>query len=310
MTADVTLVEVAPRDGFQALSRFVPTPEKIGIVVDLAAAGFRRMEMGAFVSPRALPQMADAAEVASACLPGHESCQLAALVPNRRGASAALAAGLRRLVFVLSASDQHNRANVGCDTRQSLDELAQVVEANRAELTHLRVDIATSFDCPFSGEVSKSRVLNLIEQILIIAPEAEICLCDTTGRAFPHHVRELFTQAAKSHGPGSLAFHPHDTYGFGIANILTALDCDVRIFDAAAAGLGGCPFAPGATGNIASEDVVFTLERAGLRTGIDLERLLAAADRVSALQPQVSRGHMRLAPRARLLKEWSEVSNI
>ncbi|MBS7707773.1 hydroxymethylglutaryl-CoA lyase [Chelatococcus asaccharovorans] len=306
MTVDVTVVEVAPRDGFQSLRDIVPTQEKIEIVEALAAAGFARMEIGAFVSPRALPQMTDAAAVAAACLPRLDACRPAALVPNRRGAAAAIAAGLRELVFVLSVCERHNRANVGCDTARSVAELAGLVAEHDAELAHLRIDLATSFDSPFEGAVPMARTLELMRQVLTLAPHAEICLCDTTGRAFPSQVRALFDQAMRGSGAGGVAFHPHDTYGFAIANVLAAAESGVRVFDAAAGGLGGCPFAPGATGNAASEDVAFALACEGLQTGLDPARLLAAADRVAALGPAAAAGHLRTAPRARLLEDWTK----
>jgi hydroxymethylglutaryl-CoA lyase len=308
MPRDVTIVEVSPRDGFQAVDAFIPTRQKIAVVETLLGVGFSRLEIGSFVSPKALPQMRDTAEVIEAVRHLGQD-RITVLVPNRRGAELALQYGLEHLVFVASVSEAHNRANVGRGLAESFAELERIVADRRGSDGIQRVNLATSFDCPFTGTVPEEDVLRAIERTLEITQNVEICLCDTTGRAFPIHVEELFSLAFQRFaGPETrFAFHAHDTYGFGIANVLAAHRIGVRIFDAAAAGLGGCPFAPGAAGNVASEDVVFTFEGMGIPTGCNLEKLLDAADRVASIEPTSAGGHTRRVKRARALERTDRI---
>lgn len=297
-TSPPTICEVAPRDGFQSISRPLPTDLKIGIIRDLAAAGCPRIEVGSFVSPKAVPQMADMAEIVEALrdLPA----ELSALVPNLRGAEDALRAGLRGIVFVFSVSEAHNRNNVRQSVAQSLEALAQIV-AILPKGSFLRVDLATAFDCPFTGSLPLMELVEAVKQVSAIAPAAEIGLCDTTGRANPFDVARRFdtVQMLPETAGNTWAFHGHDTFGQGVANALAAWQSGVLVFDTAAAGLGGCPFAPGATGNTATEDLVFAFNEGGRGTGIDLTRLLGVADRIAALPGGVTGGHLRLVPRDR-----------
>ncbi|SDY64702.1 hydroxymethylglutaryl-CoA lyase [Citreimonas salinaria] len=292
------ICEVAPRDGFQSIAQPLPTDEKIAIIRDLVAAGCPRVEIGSFVSPKAVPQMADMAEIAAAVkdLPA----RLCALVPNVRGAENAVEAGIGEVCYVFSVSEAHNQANVRQSVAQSLDGLETVASA-LPESVRLRVDVATAFDCPFEGTVPLDQVLAAVSRVAGIAPEAEIALCDTTGRANPFMVRDRFraVMALPETVRNTWAFHGHDTFGQGVANALAAWEAGVSDFDTAAAGLGGCPFAPGATGNTATEDLVFAFNEGGLDTGIDMGRLLAVADRIAALPGGVTGSHLRLVPRER-----------
>ena len=298
----VEIVEVAPRDGFQSIAEPLPTGEKVAAVEALMGAGLRRVEIGSFVSPRAIPQMADMDDVAAA-LSRHAGVRQSALVPNVRGAERALAAGLRELVYVFSVSEAHNRNNVRQGVAESIEGLRAVVEAiGRVPGCRLRVDLATAFDCPFEGAVAEGAVLRAVASVAAIAPDAEIALCDTTGRANPVEVRRRF-RAAMAEADAGWAFHGHDTFGLGVANALFAFEAGVGAFDGSAAGLGGCPFAPGATGNTATEDLVFAFEEAGIDTGVDLASLLDAADRVAALPGGVTGGHLRHVPRARAVPQ-------
>ena len=293
------ICEVAPRDGFQSIADPLPTDEKIAIIRALAEAGCPRIEFGSFVSPKAIPQMADIAAIAAAVR--DVPARLSALVPNVRGAENALAAGVEEVVYVFSVSEAHNRNNV----RQSVDQSLEGLETVKAALpasVRLRVDLGTSFDCPFDGTVPRAAVLDAVSSVAAIAPEAEIALCDTTGRANPFEVAARFS-AAMAIGAASgngWAFHGHDTYGQGVANALAAWSVGVRVFDTAAAGLGGCPFAPGATGNTATEDLVFAFNEGGLDTGIDLAALLAVADRIAALPGGITGSHLRIVPRTKV----------
>lgn len=302
----VEIVDVAPRDGFQAVKTPIPTSQKIEVTRALMDAKFKRIEVGAFVSPKAIPQMADTHDVHQALVDrqNREGLRLSTLVPNAIGAKNALEADISDLVFVLSASESHNQSNVKRTVSQSLGELEKIVEMGRAVPDFkLRVNIATVFDCPYEGRVPEQAVQNIIEQSLALDMPLEFGLCDTTGRAFPDHVRSFCGNAITTYGANSgvgWAFHGHDTYGLGVANALYAYEAGIRVFDAAAAGLGGCPFAPGASGNTASEDLVFTFENMGIGTGLDLDKLLDAAALIDALPDVDTGGHVRSLPRKRV----------
>lgn len=305
--SDVILVEVAPRDGFQVVKPFIATDEKIRVIEALAAAGFQRMEIGAYVSPKAIPQMADLGDIlARATLP--ETMRLQVLVPNRRGLEMALRAGVREICWVVSISESHNQNNVRRSYEESMSDFEAAWRDLGGEVALLRFNLATTFDCPFEGRTDEGAVFRAIERVLAVAPAVEFGLCDTTGRAATNHVEDL---AAAAHGKFAsdsvtFAFHGHDTYNLGVANALAAYRSGVRVFDGAAAGLGGCPFAPGASGNTASEDLVFAFEHIafehmGVSTGIDIAKLLPAADLAFAVAPEQAAGRIRTVPRPRVL---------
>jgi hydroxymethylglutaryl-CoA lyase len=297
----VEIMEVAPRDGFQSIAEPLPTGEKVAIIEGLIDAGCRRLEIGSFVSPKAIPQMADIGEIC-AHFRDRDDARLAALVPNTKGAELALRNGIREVVYVFSASEAHNRNNVRRSIAESIDGLRDVISILQGERgTRLRLDLATSFDCPFDGPVAPDAVKAALARVFAFTTALEVALCDTTGRANPVKVRTLFREVmAEAPDPGiGWAFHGHDTFGLGVANVLFAHEAGVRVFDGSAAGLGGCPFAPGATGNTATEDIVFALEEAGIPTGIDLGALLAVADRVARLPGACLGGHLRGVPRQR-----------
>jgi hydroxymethylglutaryl-CoA lyase len=294
----IEIVEVGPRDGLQNLPSVVPVAERIAFANQLVASGLKRIEIGSFVSPKAVPQMADTASVIAAIRPV-PGLRLMGLVPNARGAQDAIAAGLTELEFVLSVSDDHNKANVRRSTDESIAELKIVCdEIDPERKLTLRFGLATSFHCPFAGRTSEARTLNVIERVLAIREGVEIALADTTGKAHPVHVRHLAQKALQNFGTQArFAFHGHDTSGFGIANVLAAYEVGIRIFDGAAAGLGGCPFAPGASGNIATEDIVNLFEGMGVPTGIDLPKLLLASDQAAHFPGAIPGSHLRVLPR-------------
>ena len=230
------IVEVGPRDGYQGIGPFIPTERKIALLEQLAGAGLTRIEIGSFVSASALPQMRDTAEILAACarLP---AVRPQVLVPSERRGRDAVEAGARCLVFVLSVSEAHNRNNVRRSPEESAQEYERLLAAIPADVA-IRLDLATSFDCPFEGRIPEETTLALLDRLVKAKPEAEICLCDTTGRADPHHVSSLFGKA-RARLPGvALAFHAHDTYGLGTANVYAAYEAGVRVMDAAVAGLG------------------------------------------------------------------------
>jgi hydroxymethylglutaryl-CoA lyase len=300
MTEAVTIVEVAPRDGLQPLTTFVPTEDKIALVRALAAAGLVEIEATSFVSPKAIPQLSDAAEVLAAAnaIPG---LLASVLVPNRKGVERALAAGARKLGLVMSATDSHNRSNLNRSVEESFADLAAIVAEQPEDGPALRWSFSCSFHCPFEGVVPAERVLALVARAVAVRPGMTIVLADTTGNAAPPQVSALFGEAIARFGARArFAFHGHDTYNLGIANVAAAWQAGVREIDAAAGGIGGCPFAPGATGNVATEDVVWLFRRLGVETGIDWRRLLEAADLAARLAGGgAASGHLRHVSAAR-----------
>lgn len=299
----VTIHEVSPRDGLQSIAEPLPTETKIEVIQALISSGLKRIEIGSFVSPKAVPQMADMKAIAET-FSDLDFVQPYVLVPNIRGAELALCSGIRNLVYVFSASETHNYKNVRQTIDQSIDQLAEIQALLGGETgINLRIDIGTAFDCPFDGEVPFDSVRQAVQRISGITPKAEIALCDTTGKANPFKVRSTFQQLREAFPPGvAWAFHGHDTYGLGVANALFAYDAGVKIFDASAAGLGGCPFAPGATGNTATEDLTFAFEGAGISTGVDMHQLLQAADMIDQLPGGVTSSHLRHVPRDRVFQ--------
>jgi len=301
----VEIVEVSPRDGFQSIREPIGTARKLAIIDALVKAGCRRIEAGSFVSPKAVPQMADMTEI-SAGITKAPDLRMMVLVPNLRGIELGLENGFGEFGYVFSVSEAHNQNNVRRSVSESLRDLEGLV-ALLADLPHswrLRVNLATTFDCPFEGRQPASKALELIQAVQDRVPNAEIALCDTTGRANPRQVSELFEQALalSSATQTTWAYHGHDTFGLGVANALAAYQSGVRVFDSSVAGLGGCPFAPGATGNTATEDLVFAFEECGIETGINIERLLEVADTVASIPQACVASHLRHVPRERAVK--------
>jgi hydroxymethylglutaryl-CoA lyase len=298
----VRIVEVGPRDGFQSIGPIVPTETKIAVIEALYHAGVRRMETTSFVSRSAVPQMADAAEIVAATA-RLEGLDAQVLVPNARHAERALAAGATHLSAFLSVSERHNLSNVRRTPLESVEDYREMV-ALLPEGAKMRLSLVTSFDCPYDGRIPPDAVLALLERLVAVAADAEVALCDTTGRADPMQVRELF-RAARQRFPEvrGWAFHGHDTYGMGAANCAAAYEAGVRVIDASVAGLGGCPFAPGATGNVATEDIAWMFDHMGVATGIDLAALLEAAGMATALPGAQIGGRVREAMAASKRRE-------
>jgi hydroxymethylglutaryl-CoA lyase len=281
----VLISEVGPRDGLQSVARTMPTAQKLAWIDALHAAGLREIEVGSFVPAAHLPQLADTAEVVrhARTLPG---LTVMALVPNLRGAQAALAAGVHKLTVPMSASAAHSVANVRRTREQMLDEL-RLIAALRRELAPevgLEAGIATAFGCTIQGAVADDDVVWMAEQV-VAAGVDECGLSDTTGMANPAQVRRLFQRVRAAIGARTGAAHMHNTRGLGLANCLAAYDVGVRAFDASLGGLGGCPFAPGASGNVVTEDLVFMFEAMGVHTGVDLQRLIEARAALQAGLP-------------------------
>lgn len=285
------LVEVGPRDGFQNIQTFIPTDVKVDIIDRMFRAGVGEMEITSFVSPKAVPQMADAAEVTARVRGRHGDRRLIALVPNLRGAAAAAECGLDAVTLVISASERHNLENVRKTPAQSLADLEQL----RRDLPGLKVrlDIATSFGCPFLGEIAPDAVMDLARKGADLGA-SEVVLCDTIGAADPNQVERLAARAVRELAV-PVGLHLHDTRGLGLANALAGLHAGVRMFETSIAGLGGCPFAPGASGNTATEDLLNMLSRLGVDTGVDMERYLEAVTEAVSRIPTAAGGHMAKA---------------
>ncbi|CBS89582.1 hydroxymethylglutaryl-CoA lyase [Azospirillum lipoferum] len=286
MTKDpVTIVEVGLRDGLQILDRVVPTADKLRWLEAEHRAGVRRFEAASFVPPRLLPQMVDAAEVVAGAraLPG---IVVHTLAPNLKGAMAALAAGSDVIVLPLSASEAHSRANIRKTREESVEELARVCRARDEGGYKTRIDagISTAFGCTIQGAVPEDEVVRLCESCLEAGAD-RVALADTVGYANPAQVRRLYSRVKDIAGDRLQGAHFHDTRGLGLANCLAVLDLGIREFDASLGGLGGCPHAPGASGNVATEDLVFMLESMGFDTGIDLDALIEAQRLLATLLP-------------------------
>jgi hydroxymethylglutaryl-CoA lyase len=273
--ASVVITDVALRDGLQIQPRTVPTDTKLELYDRLRAAGVRSVEVGSFVSPRLVPQMADADELFRR-LPSAADGEAIALVPNLRGAERALAAGVRHARLLISCTEGHSKANTNRSVDEGLAVVAAVRERLLAEGVHVTGAIATVFVCPFDG-VPPLRQVDRVVGALARMGLSEISLSDTLGKADPAHVERVVAAMRAAYPDVTFGLHLHNTYGMGLANVAAGLGQGIAQFDAALGGIGGCPFAPGAAGNIATEDVIFMLDSMGVRTGIDLDRLGAAA---------------------------------
>ena len=276
----ISLREVGPRDGLQNEDP-VPTEGKVALINALSRTGVRRIEAVSFVHPDAIPQMADATEV-WARIDRNPDVRYSALVPNLRGAQRALDAGLPEIEVVVSASDTHNRRNIRRSTDESLAELPAIVDLVHAYGATLQVIVATAWGSPYEGDVPVSSVLHVVDRALSAGADS-IAYGDTTGMATPTRVTNLVEETRAAHPDVELGLHFHNTRGTGLANVLAALQLGVDDFDASVGGLGGCPYAPGASGNIATEELVHMLEDMGVDTGVDLTALIDVAAQAERL---------------------------
>jgi hydroxymethylglutaryl-CoA lyase len=278
----IHIQEVGLRDGLQAESGFVPTADKIALADALSRAGLAKIEVSSFVSPKAVPVLADAVEVFGGIerLPG---VVYSALVPNLRGAERAIAAGAIEMNLVMSASESHNLSNLRMTRAQSFAGLMEVAALAHSHGKRANVSLSCSFGCPMEGEVAPDVVLDWCARFVDELGAHGITLCDTTGMAYPGQVAEL-TQRVRERWPGlELTLHFHNTRGMGLANVLAGIAAGADRFDASLGGIGGCPYAPGATGNVCTEEIVHALELMGYATGVDLTMLLQAAQRLQEL---------------------------
>jgi isopropylmalate/homocitrate/citramalate synthase len=276
----VTVVEVGPRDGLQNEATPVPTDHKVEFVNKLSAAGLTTIEVGAFVSPRWVPQMADS-DAVFAGITRKPGAHYPALVPNLAGLARAHAAGVEDIGIFAAASESFSRKNINQSIKESLAGYEEVCARARDLGMRVRGYVSTAFGCPFEGEVPAERVAE-VSEALISMGAFEVAVSDTIGIAHPGQVPRVLSAVGARVPLDKIALHFHDTRGMALANVLTALDLGVATFDASAGGLGGCPYAPGATGNLATEDLVYMLDGLGIRTGIDLSALLRASSFIEA----------------------------
>ena len=299
LPAAVSIREVAPRDGLQN-EEPIPLESKVRLIDALSGTGIRRIEAVSFVHPKAIPQMADADEVWRLATKA-AGVRYSALVPNTRGAERALAAGFTEIEVVVSASDTHNRSNLKRSTAESLDDITGLIALVHAAGARLEVIVATSFGCPFEGDVDPRQVASIVDRVRADGAD-RLAFGDTTGMATPRRVREVVSAVRERHADVPLLLHFHNTRGTALANVLTALELGITEFDASVGGIGGCPYAPGASGNIATEEVVHMLEDMDIRTGIDLEELISVAQLAETLLGRtLPSGVLRAGPRTRLV---------
>ncbi|PHX45963.1 hydroxymethylglutaryl-CoA lyase [Pseudomonas sp. NZIPFR-PS5] len=289
--------EVSPRDGLQIEPTWVDTADKIALIDQLSLAGFSRIEAGSFVSPKAIPALRDGDEVFRG-IRREPGVTYVALIPNLRGAQRALDAGADELNLVMSASQTHNRANMRMGCEQSLAAFADVVSLASGTGLSLNGSIATTFGCPFEGRIDEDRVLEIVDAYLALGMHG-ISLADTTGMANPRQVFALVQRVLSRVPASALTLHFHNTRGLGLSNVLAAYEAGARRFDASLGGLGGCPFAPGASGNICTEDLVNLCDEMGIETGIDLPHLLTLSRRLPALLGHEMPGQVAKAGRNR-----------
>jgi hydroxymethylglutaryl-CoA lyase len=301
---EVLISEVGPRDGLQSVKATMPTADKCKWIDALVAAGLREIEVGSFVPAKLLPQMADCAEVVRHALT-HQGVTIMALVPNLRGAEGALKSGVHKLTIPCSASEAHSLANVRKSRKDMVEEVRAIVRLRDEIAPGVKIEagLSTAFGCTIQGIVTDEDVVWMAEQV-VAAGVDEAGLSDTTGMANPAQVRRLFNKVRAAIGSKTGAAHLHNTRGLGLANCLAAYDVGVRTFDASLGGLGGCPYAPGASGNVVTEDLVFMFEAMGINTGVDIEKLIAAREPLIAGLP--GEPVYGMTPLAGLPKGWAQ----
>ncbi len=294
MSKQIDVIEVGPRDGFQNLKNYIPAEQKIAIIEELIESGVKHMQISSFVSPKAIPQMRDAEEVTAKVIRKHPDLDLFALVPNFFGAQNAYAVGLKKITNVISLSTSHNMANIRRTHDQSFGELQKIIESFPD--MDVSLDVATAFGCPFEG---KFRDVEPLLAFMKRAYDLGVCtfnLCDTVGMADPGQVRDFVVASKQVFPDARIEIHIHDTRGLGLACTLVGIEAGVNGVQSTLGGLGGCPFAPGASGNTSTEDLVFMLNEMGYDTGIDFKKILSVAKKeFAAIEGNYSGANIRVA---------------
>lgn len=274
----VTIVEVGPRDGLQNEQSFVATPTKIELINLLSQSGLRHIEVTSFVSTKAIPQLADHDEVFRA-INKPAGVHFSALVPNERGMQSALAVGVKEIAIFTAASELFNQHNINCSIDESIARFEPIMSLARTQKVHVRAYISCVLGCPYEGKIPPQQVVNVTQRLIELGID-EISLGDTIGVGTPKQTKELITAISTCLPLSQVAMHFHDTYGQAVANIFAALESGISRFDSSVAGLGGCPYARGASGNVATEDVLYLLHGLGIETGIDIYQIVAAGDMI------------------------------
>lgn len=272
LVTSVTIIEVGPRDGFQNVKREISTEDKVKIIDLLSASGLKHIEATSFTHPKWIPQLQDAAEVIRG-IAKRRGVVFSALIPNEKGLDRAIENGVEEVVFVVSASDALNRENFNKSTSESLAELSAIAQKAGSNGVRLRGAVAASFGCPFEGSVAMEKVIE-VAKAFRSAGASGVTLADTTGMAHPLQVRELFSRLSAELADLPIALHFHDTRRIGLVNVYAAWEAGARIFESSIAGLGGCPYAPGAPGNVATESLVYMFHKMGVETGVNLDQVM------------------------------------
>lgn len=275
----IKIVEVSPRDGLQNESQVIAVNDKVQLINDLRTAGVKHIEVTGFVSPKWVPQLADAQEVATQLAPD-EDVVYSALTPNMKGFEAAMDSGIKEVAVFTAASETFNQKNINCSIEESFERFAPILEQAKQQNIKVRGYVSCVLGCPYEGDIDSEQVAAVSEKLFAMGCY-EISLGDTIGVGTPLKAQRMFAQVAKRIPTNSLAVHFHDTYGQALANILACIQEGARIIDASVAGLGGCPYAPGASGNVSTEDVVYMLHGMDIKTGIDLDKLITAGQNIS-----------------------------
>jgi len=281
LPSDVTIYEVGPRDGLQNESRLIPTARKIDLINALSDTGLHTIEITSFVNPKWIPQLADALEVAQT-ITRKPGVGYSALVPNARGLETAMAGGMKEIAVFLSASETHSKRNINKSIAEALEAFAETVPPALAQGVKVRAYVSTVYGCPYEGAVDPEVSVALSRQLYDMGCY-QVSLGDTIGVANPRQVRDVLTRVQAVIPNEAIAVHFHDTRGTALANILVSVDMGITVVDSALGGLGGCPYAPGASGNVATEDVVYMLEGMGIKTGVDLDKLVECSQMATAL---------------------------
>ncbi|MDF1826741.1 MAG: hydroxymethylglutaryl-CoA lyase [Legionellaceae bacterium] len=280
MPERVTLIEVGPRDGLQNEPAFVPSKQKIALINQLSQTGLTHIEVTSFVSAKSVPQLADNLEVFNA-INKPQQVNFSALVPNERGMQGAIQAGLKHIALFTAASESFNQRNINCSIAESIARFKPVIQEAKQHDMHIRAYVSCVLGCPYEGNITPAQVVSVVEQLLALGVD-EISLGDTIGVGTPKQTLALLdaVKPLLSFKSDSLAMHFHDTYGQAVANVYAALTAGVDRFDSSIAGLGGCPYAQGASGNVATEDVLYLMHGLGIETGIDIFKIVAAGDAI------------------------------
>ncbi|MEG2347522.1 MAG: hydroxymethylglutaryl-CoA lyase [Cetobacterium sp.] len=285
---NIEIIEIGPRDGFQNVTEFIPTEKKKEIIERLIEAGVKRMQLTSFVSPKHIPQMQDAEEIVKYFINKYKDIRFFALVPNYRGAKRAFDIGLREITYVISVSEGHNRANVNRSVDESFEELKKIIE--EFPEVYVNLDAATVFGCPFDGEVTYDQVEQYVKKAVDIGITT-INLCDTIGVANPEQVKKVVENLLIKFPNIEFHIHIHDTRNMGMLNSYVAIESGIKHIQASIGGMGGCPFAPGASGNLSTEDFIYMLDKIKVDTGIDFEKLLSIAKECKKTIQGVYSGH-------------------